>query len=269
MTQIEGMRDAIDRLLPVGFIKYGRFHLDGDNLSVLADGTEGTLRSLYAFVAAGRVLYVGKSKLGLKKRLRGYCKPGPTQRTNIRVKEKIETALRDGQVVEIFAYCDDGLERRGEFILDTAAGLEDNIIASLMPEWNSSGKFTPTEIKHTKSLEAVTQAVKTDKQDGPKANNEFEVRLGKAYWDQGFFNVGVKYESLFGKHQSPLDIFLGSDNRAIVGYVNRTANPNGTPRIMAPVAMKEWFHRNSKLGGTVIVEVIDKKQIRLKKTRLM
>ncbi len=103
---------------------------------------------------------------------------------------------------------------------------------------------------------------------GQKVRQRFEVRLGKAYWDQGFFNVSVKYDHLFGKDQKPINIFLGNEPRAVVGYVNRRANPNGTPRIMAPVQMKEWIRRNGKLGGTILVEVLSNGHIQLRSSRL-
>lgn len=101
-----------------------------------------------------------------------------------------------------------------------------------------------------------------------KTRRTFEVKLGKAYWDQGFFNVRVKDDELFGNDNKPLNIFLGDEPRAIVGYVNRRANPNGTPRIMAPVAMKEWMRRSAKLGGTILVDVFVDGDIRVRKKQM-
>lgn len=91
----------------------------------------------------------------------------------------------------------------------------------------------------------------------------FEVKLGKAYWRQGFFNVGVAFERYFGKHNSRVAIMLGGSKDQVVAHINRTANSNQTPRIMGGAVVKEWFHRNASPGASIKVEVLTSDRIRL------
>jgi hypothetical protein len=91
----------------------------------------------------------------------------------------------------------------------------------------------------------------------------FEVTLGKAYWSQGFFNVGVSYEKYFGEHGKAIDIYLENMDQPVRGLINRTVNTNDTPRIMGGVKVKEWIQRNARRGGTIKVTVLSPIRIRL------
>ena len=131
-------RPDIDRLLKIGFRHAGKWVLRGGRPVLRIQKDAPTSRNvLYAFVTDGSVRYVGKTTLGLHRRLYGYQHPGPTQRTNLRNHERIQAALGDGGWVDIYAMPDPGLHAFGEFQINLAAGLEDSIIRSLKPEWNS------------------------------------------------------------------------------------------------------------------------------------
>jgi hypothetical protein len=65
----------------------------------------------------------------------GYKNPGKTQTTNINNHRRIKELLSDGAAVEILAL-PDWLVRYGQFCLNLAAGLEDDIIRVVDPEWN-------------------------------------------------------------------------------------------------------------------------------------
>ncbi len=49
-------------------------------------------------------------------------------------------ALKENSKVELFVLPDHGLLHFGEFHINLAAGLEDSIVRTLSPQWNSVGK---------------------------------------------------------------------------------------------------------------------------------
>lgn len=91
---------------------------------------------LYAFVSGDVVKYVGKTTQSLKQRMQGYRRPGPTQLTNRRVHEEIQELLVADQPVEIYILASEHPLQYGEFRINIAAGLEDDIIEKLKPPWN-------------------------------------------------------------------------------------------------------------------------------------
>lgn len=133
------MSDGLGRLVDLGFEKVGGWHLIGDRpASRLVRG--GSARKvLYAFVADGGVMYVGKSVRSLEQRMNGYQHPGPTQRTNLRVQAEITELLKTGARLDIWMFAGDEIKYRG-FELNVAAGLEDPIVEALAPPWNVLGR---------------------------------------------------------------------------------------------------------------------------------
>ncbi len=128
-------------LRKVGFEEAGEWVLESNTVRYLLSQNVGEEQVLYAFVSEGRVLYVGKTVRSLPQRLKGYMKPGRTQRTNERIHQKIERLLRKGKEVRIFVFApaEDEIVYRGVRV-NLAAGLEDELIAMLQPEWNEQGK---------------------------------------------------------------------------------------------------------------------------------
>ena len=77
-------------------------------------------------------------------------------------------------------------------------------------------------------------------------DNEFEdnfvVALGKKYYNDGFFNVRVAHCRYFGEDLVAIKIQLGDNPlNYCIGKINRTANKNKTPRIMAGLEYKYWI----------------------------
>lgn len=130
----------LSKLTDIGFRKVGVWSLvNGEpDLEIQAGGEFSNI--LYSFVVDGIPKYVGKTVQPLKKRMYGYRKPAATQSTNIRNNCKIKLALQNGSIIELYVLPDHGLLYFGEFHLNLAAGLEDSIVSSLLPEWNSVGK---------------------------------------------------------------------------------------------------------------------------------
>jgi hypothetical protein len=132
----------LKKLLDIGFGKSGDWVLIEEEpyLNVLNNQVDNNI--LYSFVVDGCPKYIGKTTQGLMKRMRGYQKPGPTQSTNIKNNLLIKKALQLGKVVELYVFPDKGLMKYGEFQVNLSAGLEDNIVLVLSPEWNSLGVST-------------------------------------------------------------------------------------------------------------------------------
>ena len=86
-----------------------------------------------------------------------------------------------------------------------------------------------------------------DSETGPV----FYLTLEKSYYNQGFFNVPVKFDDLVGR-SGPVTLVLGNDG-SIQADINRTANQNRTARIMGRTRLRDWFQRNYSVGDTVPV----------------
>ena len=102
-------------------------------------------------------------------------------------------------------------------------------------------------------METTNQIIKT-----------FEVKLGIAYYNQGFFNVSQKHSDDFGADKVLIEIQLGDNNKNIIQRkINRTANNNGTPRIMGGKSLTDWIQKNYKLYDILIVNILTNGTIRL------
>lgn len=233
------------RLSDIGFEKVGKWTLVGDQLELELAGLAKAKRVLYAFLSQDEIKYIGKTSGALRRRLYGYKSPGPTQSTNIKNNVNIRKVLADGGSVDIWALADHGHLHYGEFQVSLAAGLEDDLIVKIQPQWNGTGN----------SLRKASprQSGGSDLQGN---DGQFDFVLRKTYHDQGFFNVGVDFESLFANDGTPIEIRLGTNQFLVDGYINRTANSNGTPRIMGGVHLRNWFQRTFAINETVSVKVL-------------
>lgn len=129
----------LQRLLGLGFREVGAWKLNGQRPSYSLEAEATSYNVLYAFVRGDEVLYVGKTTIALRDRMYQYQRPGPSQRTNIRVNGLLGALLADEKSIGIYALPDDGsMEYRG-FNLNLAAGLEDSVIRELRPKWNKAG----------------------------------------------------------------------------------------------------------------------------------
>jgi hypothetical protein len=128
---------SLQRLETIGFRQCGSWSLVAPE-KIKATLTEHpqSANALYAFVADGEVLYVGKTTQQLRKRLYGYQNPRATQTTNVRGNKAIATALTAKKKIDVFVLPDNGLLKFGGFHLNLAAGLEDSLISDLRPVWN-------------------------------------------------------------------------------------------------------------------------------------
>jgi ribonuclease VapC len=92
----------------------------------------------------------------------------------------------------------------------------------------------------------------------------FRLKLGSAYYKQGFFNVPVSCEHYVGDHDSRVELQLEGAPRKIVGRVNRKANANHAPRIMGGHSLLTWFQSRFKQGDVLRVEIESPSRMRLR-----
>lgn len=180
-----------------------------------------------------------------------YKNPGRTQTTNINNHERIKTLLLDGAAIEILALPDTGLLHYGQFHLNLAAALEDDIIRSIDPEWNGG--------KPERDPGSVTENVEVE----PVARSSFTFTLYPTYARTGFFNVGLASSGGLGADGEEIEIFCGASEHLFFGAINRRANPNGTPRIMGGVGLRDWFEKNASVKQEITVAVLSPTTIRL------
>ena len=131
--------DPVRRLTQVGFIKVGRWNLKSGTPCYSLDELSAATDVLYAFVSAGQVLYLGKTTKELRRRMPGYQRPGPTQRTNIACHAKLMEVLTVKETVDIYVFRDPEPKLHAGVPINLAAGLEDGLILEFRPPWNKAG----------------------------------------------------------------------------------------------------------------------------------
>ncbi len=242
----------MDDLLRIGFRHIGNWELNAKGLKLALEDLQEASPALYAFVVDEEVKYVGKTKRTLGQRLYGYCKPGPTQRTNERIRDEIVDALRNGKKVGVLGFPDPGTERLGPFRVNLAAGLEDDIIAQLHPDWNG-GRVTKSGAEKygedtTRLANKIQPSHPVDESTPPRSRNisvsvqpHFAVTIGKTYYSQGFFNVPVNHERYFAKDGAQIQIECSGLSHTLTGTINRTVNKTYAPRIRGGVPLRDWF----------------------------
>ena len=75
------------------------------------------------------------------------------------------------------------------------------------------------------------------------------LKLWKTYYKQGFFNIPREFDHMVGDEGPMTLTILGGGQ--IGADVNRSANGNGTARIMGRTALRDWFQRTYSEGDTV------------------
>ncbi|MDN4040233.1 GIY-YIG nuclease family protein [Massilia sp. YIM B02443] len=280
----------MDRLLQIGFREIGHWISEAGRLRLQLQALPPHRRALYAFVVDNTILYVGKTSGSLNSRLNAYVAPHATQRTNVRNRTGLLELLDGGRAVRILGWIDPGLHRIGPFDLNMAAGLEDSIIALLAPPWNGAGSAeavrrhvavadalpaagkdaaampegVPVPAPSAASAATVMAGVPPPAVATPRAallapstEITFTVKLGKTYYERGFFNVPVAFSSAFGSHGARMDLYCGDERAHLHALLDRKANQlNQTPRIYGKAELATWFQRRFQLDGTLRVTVL-------------
>jgi hypothetical protein len=131
---------ALDALRTVGFVAAGEWVLEGAVLTLRLHTLAAASDILYAFLDGDAVLYIGVSTRTLGQRMRGYARPGPTQRTNLANHARLTALLSHGHAVSIWVFAPTEVVTYRVIALNIAAGLEGPLIARLRPPWNRRGR---------------------------------------------------------------------------------------------------------------------------------
>lgn len=257
----------MNRLLDIGFEPVGHWLIQNEKLTfeLIRNATENNV--LYAFVCDEQVKYIGKSKRTLKERMIGYKNPGKDQSTNIRNHQRIKDSIAEGSAVEIFALADRGLIHYGVFHLNLAAALEDDIIKVLDPEWNGgSGESTSNFPTSALAISEPMTLLSMSQDTTESKNHKFVFVLQPTYNKMGFFNVSVNSQKFIGADSEKIELFLGDSMSSTLGTINRTANTNGTPRVMGGTKLRDWFNNNAKVMSSIEITVLSPTSIRIKNT---
>jgi len=256
----------LDELTKIGFTKAGSWALSEGEVTLILSSDAQASDLLYAFVVNDVVKYLGKTSRMLKTRMRGYWKPGARQSTNIRNYARIKKALQDGMDVSIYVLTDvAGLTYEGHAV-NLADGLEPSLIQTLQPAWNDQGKnkgTNPSGKKNISKEESMPKERLTVSKDEIGCV-EFLIKLGKAYYNQGFFNIRVDHERYFDGDGAYINIFLEDDPEPIRARIDRRANPNGVPRIMAGKRYRDWAQSNFRIGDKFCIRLLSDGSMRLK-----
>lgn len=218
--------------------------------------------ALYAFVHDDTVLYIGKTARTIAARFMGYRFPGTSQATNMRCNERIRAILDIGQDVDIYILVPTSSLQWGPFSLDLAAGLEEALILHFRPSWNGGGsKSESAEVEEEATGTEPDNSTTPPRLERPVAT--FQVNLGPTYYDKGMLNPGAEASRHLAPAGTAISIDL-EDGQTIVSTINRTANSNGSVRIIGGNrAIAEWFQAHFSPGDTVQGQVIGPSQIRL------
>jgi len=90
---------------------------------------------VYAFSKDDIIMYIGVATMGLTKRLYFYAKPGPSQKTSLRLNRTICTEIQSGATIDIYVAIPHDLEWNG-LPVHGAAGLELGLIKAYTLPWN-------------------------------------------------------------------------------------------------------------------------------------
>jgi len=135
------MQDELKRL---GFQKVGDFFIINDELSFrLIDFQKDT--GVYLFLIDRKIKYVGVTQNELQRRIYGYKNPGPSQRTNQRIKKKLLAQLQRMKTCTIWFMPENKIQElkvllvraksQKEVLVDLKL-LERLMITTFKPKWN-------------------------------------------------------------------------------------------------------------------------------------
>jgi len=87
------------------------------------------------------------------------------------------------------------------------------------------------------------------------------VKLGVAYYNQGFINIPVKYSDEIAADGEEIEFFVNNYDHPITGYINRTANTNKTPQLMGGKELKEKIMKSFVQGQSIEVVILTTQSI--------
>ena len=257
-------------LTEIKFENIGKWTLESGRLTYEIEHQDNSymnfLNVLYAFVLnadnenGGEIMYIGKTTRSLRNRFMGYTNPGSQQQTNQKVNAGIKALLEKGNEVNIF--CFKSLENLswGQHTINLAAGLEDSLVRNFKPSWNGS-QTTKQFVTESQELELEVDSNLNNsvEMDQMEIIDRFDVTLGKAYYEQGFMNPGVRVDDLFGREGEIVKLLI--DGKELESRIDRTANVRGTVRLYFGRPLFEILQRKFKFGDTISYGIMSDNKI--------
>jgi hypothetical protein len=275
-----------DTLLNLGFVDIAEWRLSGGEIDYHLHGERAGAselllddpNALYAFVQGDAVRYIGKTTRGVRRRFITYRRPGSSQRTNLRCNAKIKDALKAGASVRVLVFAPISHLRYIDFEINLAAGLEDALIRAFDPPWNGRerGKPISEEAEREEADEQVPTELGTTREPVRSSTintsvpplAKFRIKLGQAYFQQGFINPGVEASQHLGSDGEPLQVLFDDGTEPVMSRINRTANPSGGVRVVGRNRqIAEWFQRHFRMGDAVEAQVVDANRVRLLRSK--
>jgi hypothetical protein len=269
-------------LLDLGFVDIGKWTAEGDVLTYSLEGRDistlaallDTPNALYAFVQGDVVLYIGKTSRSIKRRFTGYCRPGSSQRTNIRCNANIKKQLSQGIVTRILVFTPLNQLQYSGFEINLAAALEDSLIRDFNPIWNGRQRNRAVSEDAERETELELLAAQPDDASinesleippfDEEMFEEFTIELHSTYYEKGVINLGVNASRNFGGDGEPVLIEFSNGDQPINSTINRTANPNKTVRLIGNNSqIAKWFQDHFSKGQIVRAIVVDPHRVRL------
>lgn len=139
------------KLLALGMEDAARWQIDGLKLKAVGHKAarwrhlSAVPNALYAFCSDDDVLYIGKTTKTLSKRFVSFCSAGTRGATDSRCHREIRKLLGRGLDVHIIVLPPDPSHTWSGIRLNLAAGLEDDLVRTFQPKWNSGSQGCLTE----------------------------------------------------------------------------------------------------------------------------
>jgi hypothetical protein len=247
----------LERIKTVGFKLAGNWGMENGELNYKQEPNSKDLwassNALYAFVNGytGEILYIGKTTRTPVQRFFGYKKPGNTQATNKKVNFKIKTLLNEHTPISIYLFEGTIHLRWGEFSVNLAAGLEDELIKVILPKLN--GKTTESEVIELENLELANEIYA---EESPLKS--FTVVLGETYLHHGYINPGVASKNYIDQTIGSIDVYLGKNSKSpIHKKIDWKANNYRSARISVGKELLNWYSENGFVKGDEVTGVIE------------
>ena len=93
----------------------------------------------------------------------------------------------------------------------------------------------------------------------------FPLTLEAAYYKQGFFNARVEFDRHIHADEVAVEIRVPDAGRVVKGKINRTAQNNGTARLMGGAELQDRFTSTFEEGETIELHIISPTVLELRK----
>jgi hypothetical protein len=274
----------MEKILALGFLPSATAVRDGNGWDLNISSNRAATNVLYAFVfksnAEERVVYVGHTRKTFENRMQGYQR-GAGESVNNRVHRAVDAQLTNGGEVEVYCLPNTNQMALHGIPVDLAAGLEYGLIKfyaeynrqnSIPPLLNIAGNQHRLLDEHQHEQEAADAERLEEELDNdlplvpalPAADTpafDFEL-TEKTYWPAGSINIRSEFQHYFSPHGGVVQVALIRGNQpatTVEAVINRTANLNGTPRLLFQgnfgKVYKQWKQENHLINDLVHVRI--------------